>query len=124
MRKSVTTNRGTASSPRGTGANKPKRKDFPAYPSYASEEDIYSQGHKEDVEPEEISQLRNPKKKATRKKAVLKYHEDDVSDEYLDIPGAELDDDMEEIGSEDEENNYYSIGGDDHDNLEEDRDDY
>jgi len=42
------------------------------------------------------------------------------TDKELDIPGSELDDDAEEIGSEDEENNYYSIGGDQHDNLEED----
>ena len=40
----------------------------------------------------------------------------------LDIPGAELDDEDESIGSEDEENNYYSIGGDNHDNLEENND--
>jgi hypothetical protein len=39
----------------------------------------------------------------------------------LDIPGAELDDKQEEIGSEDEENNYYSIGGDNHNDLEEDK---
>jgi hypothetical protein len=39
----------------------------------------------------------------------------------LDIPGAELDDDNEEIGEEDEENNYYSLGGDNHEDLEEDR---
>jgi hypothetical protein len=42
-------------------------------------------------------------------------------DEDLDIPGAELDDLNEQIGSEDEENNYYSLGGDNHENLEEDR---
>ena len=30
----------------------------------------------------------------------------------LDVPGSELDDAQEEIGSEDEENNYYSMGGD------------
>ncbi len=39
----------------------------------------------------------------------------------LDIPGAEEDDVNEEIGEEDEENNYYSLGGDAHENLEEDR---
>jgi hypothetical protein len=39
----------------------------------------------------------------------------------LDIPGAELDDANEAIGEEDEENNYYSLGGDDHDDLEEDK---
>lgn len=35
------------------------------------------------------------------------------------IPGAELDDAFEAIGKEDEENNYYRLGGDNHDNLEE-----
>jgi hypothetical protein len=39
----------------------------------------------------------------------------------LDIPGAEDDDANEEIGEEDEENNYYSLGGDAHENLEEDK---
>jgi hypothetical protein len=37
----------------------------------------------------------------------------------LDIPGSELDDAQEEIGK-DEENNHYSIGGDNHNDLEED----
>jgi hypothetical protein len=32
-----------------------------------------------------------------------------------------LDDAQENIGSEDEENNYYSLGGDDHENLDEDK---
>jgi len=36
--------------------------------------------------------------------------------ESLDVPGSELDDQQESIGSEDEENNYYSLGGDNHDN--------
>jgi hypothetical protein len=43
-----------------------------------------------------------------------------VTGEDLDIPGAELDNLNEEIGEEDEENNYYSLGGDRHENLEED----
>ena len=33
----------------------------------------------------------------------------------LDVPGADNDDADEEIGDEDEENNEYSLGGDDHD---------
>lgn len=37
----------------------------------------------------------------------------------LDVPGSEEDDKSEEIGAEDEENNYYSLGGDNHENLEE-----
>lgn len=43
----------------------------------------------------------------------------DFTGDDLDIPGVELDDDMESTGSEDEENNSYSIGGDAHDDLEE-----
>jgi hypothetical protein len=44
----------------------------------------------------------------------------DFSGKDIDIPGSELDDASEAIGAEDEENNSYSIGGDAHDNLEED----
>jgi len=33
-----------------------------------------------------------------------------------------LDDEQENVGNEDEENNYYSIGGDNHNNLDEDKD--
>lgn len=40
----------------------------------------------------------------------------------LDIPGSELDDDSEKLGSEDEENNSYSLGGDTNDSLEERKD--
>jgi hypothetical protein len=37
----------------------------------------------------------------------------------LDIPGAAMNDE-EALGQDDEENNYYSLGGDRHENLEED----
>ncbi|PSL34824.1 hypothetical protein [Chitinophaga ginsengisoli] len=37
----------------------------------------------------------------------------------LDIPGAELDDENEDIGAEDEENNNYSRGSDSNDNMTE-----
>ena len=47
--------------------------------------------------------------------------ENDLSGDDLDMPGAELDDDNEAIGEEDEENNYYSLGGDRHEDLENDR---
>ena len=36
----------------------------------------------------------------------------DETGEDLDVPGSEDDDELEEIGEEDEENNSYSIGGD------------
>ena len=43
-------------------------------------------------------------------------------DSDLDIPGSELDDANEAIGEEDEENNYYSLGGSRHDAQEENPD--
>ena len=39
----------------------------------------------------------------------------DLAGADLDIPGSELDDASEDLGSEDEENNLYSLGGDNHD---------
>ena len=38
----------------------------------------------------------------------------------LDVPGADEDDEPEEIGEEDEEKNEYSLGGDNHDDIPED----
>jgi hypothetical protein len=43
----------------------------------------------------------------------------DMSGEDLDVPGSSDDDADELIGEEDEENNYYSLGGDLHENQEE-----
>ncbi len=43
------------------------------------------------------------------------YVENEELDMDLDVPGSEQDDEMEEIGSEDEENNYWSLGGEEHD---------
>jgi hypothetical protein len=43
---------------------------------------------------------------------------EDLAD--LDVPGSDLDDENESIGEEDEENNYYSLGGDRHEGQEED----
>ncbi|MES2704217.1 MAG: hypothetical protein V4649_16370 [Bacteroidota bacterium] len=45
----------------------------------------------------------------------------DVTGSDLDVPGSESDDDNEAIGEEDEENNYYSLGGDNHEGQEESR---
>lgn len=36
----------------------------------------------------------------------------------LDVPGSETDDGNEDIGEEDEENNYYSLGGDERSNID------
>lgn len=45
----------------------------------------------------------------------------DFAGEDLDVPGSEIDDSQESVGSEDEENNSYSIGSDRHEDLETDR---
>jgi hypothetical protein len=92
------------------------------YPLYPDSDDIYIKYTKEDdLDPEDISKV---------KKSTLEA-DSDFDDEFdsdgpgddLDIPGSELDDDQEIIGNEDEENNYYSLGGDDHNDLDEDKDD-
>jgi hypothetical protein len=44
----------------------------------------------------------------------------DFAGDDLDVPGSESDDRQEQLGSEDEENNSYSIGSDRHRGLEED----
>ena len=92
-----------------------------AYPLYAPKDDIYSQSvNMVNINPEDVS-----KKKAANtnedlgKENELDFYEDETGDD-LDVPGSELDDKDEKIGSEDEENNYYSIGGDEHNNLDED----
>ena len=94
------------------------------YPFYPESEDIYNKGQDDsDIDPEDISKS----EESTDSEEVLAIDEtDDISDESnsdLDVPGSELDDNQEEVGSEDEENNYYSIGGDDHEDLDEDKED-
>ncbi|MDI1318167.1 hypothetical protein [Flavobacterium sp.] len=94
-------------------------KTFPAYPVYPPSEDIYNNANEEtEIDPEDIS-----KKKPSHSddgKFNEKNFNQDKSGSDLDIPGSELDDEQEDIGSEDEENNGYSIGGDNHNDLEED----
>ncbi|WP_291121633.1 MULTISPECIES: hypothetical protein [unclassified Flavobacterium] len=98
-----------------------EKTDFPGYPVYPASEDIYSNYDKEiDINPEDISKKKEVIEIDNISKLNEKDFEDDVSGGDLDIPGSELDDEQENIGSEDEENNYYSIGGDDHNDLEED----
>ncbi|QOG04026.1 hypothetical protein [Flavobacterium sp. MDT1-60] len=75
---------------------------------YPANEDIYNQEDKlEDIDPEDISGERaiNPDNHE------WKQNSDKIGND-LDIPGSELDDEQEEIGSEDEENNFYSKGND------------
>lgn len=95
----------------------------PAYADlqlYPESQDIYNQFKQEtEINPEDIS-----KKKVQNEKEGTpneKDFEQDKSGSDLDVPGSELDDEQEQTGNEDEENNYYSLGGDDHNDLEEDK---
>jgi hypothetical protein len=78
-------------------------KKFPL-PVYDEKDDIYQRAKETSLQNEDILEEAQPTGPG-----------DD-----LDIPGAESDNSNEVIGEEDEENNYYSLGGDEHDDLEED----
>lgn len=92
--------------------------DLIGYPSYPATEDVYGKLQKAgNINPEELDKKKAIAKPGSRNE---KDFSDDLSGDDLDVPGSELDDNMETIGDEDEENNYYSMGGDDHNDLEED----
>lgn len=92
---------------------------LPGYPVNPDNEDIYRNFLEEkEINPEDISKTKDPNSTNALRRNEL---DDEQSEEDLDIPGSELDDRQEIIGSEDEENNYYSLGGDDNSDLEEDQ---
>lgn len=94
------------------------------YPLYPAIEDIYStKKAKTNIDPEDFSKMKNQPVEMQKSAAVneLNFAEDKSGDD-LDVPGSEQDNEQEAIGSEDEENNYYSIGGDNHNDLDEGRD--
>ncbi|MEP7144031.1 MAG: hypothetical protein ABI707_14210 [Ferruginibacter sp.] len=74
--------------------------------NYPASEDIYNQGEKLPLGDEDAQEI--------------KGEGEEIMGTDLDVPGAELDDKNEAIGEEDEENNYYSLGGDNHNDLDED----
>jgi hypothetical protein len=97
-----------------------KKVKLEGYPEYPEGEDIYYKYQEEkDINPDDISKTKAPndKNQTNNEKEFV----EDVSGSDLDVPGSELDENQENIGSEDEENNYYSLGGDDHNDLEEDK---
>ncbi|MEI6410699.1 MAG: hypothetical protein WCR52_15020 [Bacteroidota bacterium] len=103
-----------------TGANL----DPEGYPIYPADEDIYNRSEQDpDIDPEDISKIKYSNDQDTFDTNNEKDFDDDISGGDLDVPGSELDNDMENIGEEDEENNYYSLGGDSHLDLEEDQGD-
>jgi hypothetical protein len=81
---------------------------------YLPNDNIYKRPIKVvDIDFEEIPKTINPSKWNEE------TFEEGQSGDDLDVPGSEDDDAQEAVGSEDEENNYYSIGGDNHEDLEE-----
>jgi hypothetical protein len=97
---------------------KPGTGDFkltlPAYLGYPASEDIYYQAHEiKELDLDDLSPI-EPKQMTVVSGAV-----ELLTGEDLDVPGSELDDPDEEIGEEDEENNYYSLGSDRHEDLDE-----
>ena len=98
-----------------------EKDNLPGYPLYPASEDIYKKYHQEkNIDPEDITKIKDLSEKDKIGTGNEKDFDDDLSGSDLDVPGSELDDEQENIGSEDEENNYYSIGGDDHNDLDED----
>ncbi|TWW02377.1 hypothetical protein [Chitinophaga pinensis] len=91
---------------------------FPGYPAYPASEDITYRGEQEDLDVEKVTRSSRINNELAREPFV----DSGEMDEGLDVPGADLDDSNEMIGEEDEENNYYSLGGDRHEDLEEDND--
>lgn len=108
----------------------PKEDQFPGYPEYPASEDIMNRKNRDnevDLDINEVtgsfrrnSELQPDKKKFKENDEQEETWKQDKTGDDLDIPGAELDDESEAIGEEDEENNIYSIGGDRHEDLEED----
>ena len=107
----------------GTNGLEPKNEGKNKLPDsllYPPEEDIYRKFHKEsDIDPEDISRKKAPVEINKISELNQKEFDEDMSGDDLDIPGSEIDDDFENLGSDDEENDYYSIGGDGHTNLDE-----
>ncbi len=91
--------------------------------TYPPSEDIYNKDQEEEnIDPEDTAKIKAPNEDWETENNE-KIFDEDVSGSDLDVPGSELDDDREKDGEEDKENNYYSLGGDSHNDLEEDKGD-
>lgn len=101
------------------GADSEIKENFPGYPKYPADEDVYAQLKEEsELDPENPSLIKNSEEQVTGTWNEKNFEEDETGND-LDVPGSEMDDEQENNGMEDEENNYYSIGGDNHNDLEE-----
>ncbi|QSB28208.1 hypothetical protein [Flavobacterium sp. CLA17] len=77
---------------------------------YPASEDIYNKEEKtKDIDPDHITNGKTiDEKEGEWNENSFNIDKENQTGEDLDVPGSELDDQQEEIGSEDEENNYYS----------------
>ena len=111
----------TNNKPTEVGNGKTEKENEEAYPLYSSEDDIYAKSKDElNIDPEDIHRTKSKNADDKFGKENELDFKEDLSGDDLDVPGSELDDAQESIGSEDEENNFYSLGGDAHSNLDED----
>lgn len=94
---------------------------FPGYPAYPANEDITYRAEQEELDVEQVTRSSRINNELARDSSGNPSDQDEGED-GLDVPGADLDDENERIGEEDEENNYYSLGGDRHEDLEESSD--
>lgn len=92
---------------------------FPGYPHYNASEDIYTNEIKVALNPEDLSKTK--KLSETLGKRNEKDFSEVMTGDDLDVPGSSADQAKSNAGREDEENNYYSLGGDNHNDLEEDK---
>ncbi len=100
--------------------NRQQKTDLPGYKSYPPKDDIFTQFSKvKNILPEDVQNITALNEKDTVGNALPKLLPRNSSGQDMDVPGSELDDAQEAIGNEDEENNYYSLCGDDHNDLEE-----
>ena len=100
-------------------AQEPNQSQRPPKASAASKRPTESPS---DVTPDDLQALNSEERSFEGDDEVLKgrAYPVDFSGEDLDVPGAQQDAD-EETGNEDEENKLYSLGGENHEDLEEDR---
>ena len=87
---------------------KKEKKYLPGYPDYALDDVIYNKDSEEDLDPEYIYQMKTTSD--IRGKRNEKDFIGDSASSDPDVSGNE----HGNIGNEDEENSYYSVGGDNH----------
>lgn len=96
-----------------------KHENLPGYPSYPESEDIY-ENYKEEasINPEDTSKTKSPNNTNAWRQNPL---DNKANAKDLDIPGTAVDNPKENAVNEDEENKYFSLGSDRHEDLEEDK---